>query len=56
MRRWYAQADTRGWPKGSTPHDSWQTCGRLLEVRHRSAVVEYREPTVVAFPRQARGA
>jgi integrase len=33
-----------------------KTYGHLLEVRHRSAVVEYREPRVVPFAQRARGA
>ena len=33
-----------------------KTYGHLLEVRHRSAVVQYCEPRVVPFPRQAKGA
>jgi len=33
-----------------------KTYGHLLEVRHRSAVAEYHEPSVVPFRQQARGA
>lgn len=33
-----------------------KTYGHLLEVRHRSPVVEYREPRVVPFRHQAKGA